>query len=41
MLQTKVAEKIKHILRPQTFFFEHRAVYVTMWNNMVQPQTTI
>jgi hypothetical protein len=45
MFQTKVVEKIKtHILCSITFFFETRAVYEIMWENIVErgrPQLTI
>ena len=35
MFQTKVAEKIKtHILCSVTFFFEIRAVFEIMWENI-------
>ena len=38
MFQTDVVEKIKvHILYPVTFFFENRAVYEIMWENILQP----
>jgi hypothetical protein len=37
MFQTKVVEKIKtHILCSITFFSRSRAIYETMWNNMVE-----
>jgi hypothetical protein len=37
MFHTKVAEKIKtHVLFSDSFF-ENRAVYEIMWENMVQP----
>jgi hypothetical protein len=45
MFQTKEVEKIKtHVLFSMTFFPENRAIYETMWKNMVdldRPQTTI
>jgi hypothetical protein len=45
MFQTKVVETIKtHILYSKIFFFENRAVYEIMWENIVEtgrPQMTI
>jgi hypothetical protein len=45
MFQTKDVKEIKtRILCPTTSFFENRAMYETMWKNMVQtgrPQMTI
>jgi hypothetical protein len=46
MFQTKIGEKLEtHFLCSVTFFFfENRAVYKVMWENIVQPdgpQTTI
>ena len=38
MFQTKFVEKIKtYILFSITFFFENRAVFVKMWENILQP----
>jgi len=37
IFQTKVVEELKtHILCAVTFFFENRAVYEIMWNNIVE-----
>jgi hypothetical protein len=45
MFQTKLVEKIKtRVLCSITFFFENRAVYEIMWENIVEsdsPQMTI
>jgi len=44
MFQTKVVEKIKTKIVGSTTVFESRAVYETMWKNMVdtvRPQLTI
>jgi flagellar biosynthesis/type III secretory pathway M-ring protein FliF/YscJ len=39
MFQIKVVKKTKtHIVCPIIFFFENRAVYEIMWNNIVEPQ---
>ena len=38
MFQIKAVEEIKtHILCSVTFFFENRAVYEKMWENIVEP----
>jgi hypothetical protein len=44
MFQTKVVEKMKTHLVFSNFFFENRAVYEIMWENIVElgrPQMTI
>jgi len=44
MFETKVVEKIKHILSSVTFFFLNHAVNEIMWKNIVElgrPQMTI
>ena len=36
MFQTKVVDKIKHVLCSINFFVETRAVHETMWKNTVE-----